>query len=453
MNAEDMDRALTEDIRRYGQKLSGTMADYDIILKAAADKTFILIGTTTHGTKEFYRARAEITGQLIQEMGFDAVAIEADWQGSYRLNQFVISNSNESANIALSDFNQFPTWLWRNKEILNFIEWLRSYNEVYRKPGNSETHPAEIYGIDLYGIKASIKALLSYLDRVDPAAARRARRRYASLDNLMKTPPAQNNLWNFGLTLSRENDAAMQCVELRDRASEYIRNHDGISEEDHFRAEQCANLIYRAEEYYHSVLNGHPDSWNVRNKHMFETLENLANHISQQRNRPARIVVWAHNAHIGNARATEMHNRGEFNMGQLIKSAYKDKALLIGFLNSCGTVYASDNWNTAPDVKKLNPPFPGSYEELFYKVRNHAFLIDLRQNNRAVAGLLTPRLQRSIGVIYRPRTERYSHYIMACLPEQFDFVFHFDEATAIDPLPTHVHKHYSEFYETYPSGL
>jgi erythromycin esterase-like protein len=239
--------------------------------------------------------------------------------------------------------------------------------------------------------------------------------------------------------MGRPQDAAMQLCELRHNASEYIKKEYPNAEESYFYAKQNASVIHHAEEYYRSIIHDNPDSWNIRNKHMFETLEELKLYLARKLGRTPHIVVWAHNAHIGNARATEMHKRGEFNIGQLIKDKYKDESLLIGITCSRGTVLAADNWNEPGQIKEMNMPIPGSYEDLFYRVKNHGFLLDLRDNNTAIARLMAPRLQRSIGVIYKPETERYSHYFEACLPEQFDFVLerlhdnHFQTQSAVCP--------------------
>lgn len=440
-------------IKKHAIPMKGQMTDYDDIISAAKDKIFVMIGCTTHGTKEFYRTRAEITGRLIQDMHFDALAIESDWQGALRINNFTQSLINESAEDALSGFNQFPTWLWRNNEIINFIEWLRIYNTTYRKPEKDNDAPVNTYGIDIYGMKATLNALLNYLNQVDSVAAKRARRRFKCLENFINPLTSEGPLPEFDLNDSCAHDAAMQLFELRRKADEYIKKEYPDAENAYFHAKQNANILCHAEEYYRSIMHGDPDSWNIRNRHMFETLEDLAHHLGTRLGRPPRIAVWAHNAHIGNARATEMNKRGELNVGQLIEDKYKDKSLLIGITGSCGTVLAADNWDEPGRVKKMNRPLPGSYEELFYGLKNRGFVLDLRDNNAAVAGLVVPRLQRSIGVIYKPETERYSHYLEVCLPEQFNFLLHFDETTAIKPLDTQTRKHYAEYGETYPSGL
>lgn len=439
---KDIDHKLVTDIEKYAIPLGGTMRDYDPIINAAHNKIFVMIGESSHGTKEFYRARAEMTERLIQELGFDAVAVEADWPDAYRVNRHVSLLSDEPAGQALSDFERFPTWMWRNREVFQFIEWLQAYNFEFRRPAPKNRWPVGFYGLDLYSMSTSIHAVIKYLDRIDPMAARWARIRYGCLDHFMDNPQAYGYATEFGLADSCEHDIISQLVELRRKAYEYMQKDGFVAEDKYFCAQQNAKLVMNAEEYYRAMFRGRPNSWNLRDKHMFETLEDLADHLGKRLGRDPRIVVWAHNSHIGNAGATEMHNRGEFNIGQLVRNAYKDKALLVGFSTCRGTVRAADNWDEPAKIKQVNDPFPGSYEAIFHHVNHKAFLLDLRENNEAVDGLMMPRLQRAIGVIYRPDTERHSHYFNACLPEQFDFMIHYDNTNAVEPLETIMHAHH-----------
>lgn len=450
---KDIDKALITAIEKHAMPLGGAMSDYDPVIHAAQNKAFVMIGEASHGTKEFYRARAEMTERLIQESGFDAVAVEADWPDAYRVNRFVSLSSDEPAGKALSDFERFPTWMWRNKEVFQFIEWLQAYNFEFRKEDTEGHAPAGFYGLDLYSMSTSIHAVIAYLDKIDPIAARRARIRYGCLDHFMNNPQAYGYATEIGLTESCENDIIEQLIELLSNAQEYMKKDGFVAEEEYFCAQQNAKLVKNAEHYYRAMFRGRPNSWNLRDKHMFDTLEDLADHLGKRLGRDPRIVVWAHNSHIGNAGATEMKKRGEFNIGQLVRSAYKEKTLLVGFSTCRGTVTAADNWDDPERTMQVNEPFPGSYEDVFHHVNYKSFLLDLRTGNEAVDKLMEPRLQRAIGVIYRPDTERYSHYFLSCLPEQFDFILHYDETHAVEPLRTAMHAHRGELDETYPSGL
>lgn len=449
----DIDYKLVKAIERFAVPLVGALHDYDPIIQAARNKTFVMIGEASHGTKEFYHARAEITQRLIQELDFDAVAAEADWPDAYRVNRYVSLMTDESAIQSLSDFERFPTWMWRNREVSHFIEWLKTYNLDFYRQDSKTRWPAGFYGLDLYSMSTSIRAVITYLDKVDPMAAKRARIRYSCLDHFMDNPQAYGYAVEFDLADSCERDIIDQLVELRRKAYDYMKRDGFVAEDEYLCARQNAKIVANAEEYYRALFRGRPNTWNLRDKHMFETLEDLSEHLGERLGRDPRIIVWAHNSHIGNAAATEMNERGEFNIGQLVRSAYKDKSLLVGFSTCRGTVTAADNWDEPYKTKRVREPFPGSYEEVFHHVNQKAFLLDLRDNNEAVDGLMIPRLQRAIGVIYRPDTERHSHYFNACLPEQFDFILHYDDTHAVEPLEAVMHIHHGEMDETYPSGL
>jgi erythromycin esterase-like protein len=269
----------------------------------------------------------------------------------------------------------------------------------------------------------------------------------------MSDPQAYGYATEFGLTESCERNIIAQLIELRQKAFDYIKKDGFVAEDEYFCMQQNAKLVKNAEEYYRSMFRGRPNSWNVRDRHMFETLEDLAEHLGKRLGRDPRIVVWAHNSHIGNAGATDMHKRGEFNIGQLVSEVYKAKAMLVGFSTCRGTVTAASDWDGPTQYQKINEPFPGSYEEVFHHVNLKAFLLDLTENNEAMDNLMTPRLQRAIGVVYRPDTERYSHYFESCLPEQFDFMLHYDDTNAVGALDAVMRVHKSELDETYPSGL
>ena len=454
MTKRDIDNDLVKAIEKYAYPLCGVVQDYDHIIEAANNKQFVLIGEASHGTKEFYKTRAEITQRLIEECGFNAVAVEADWPDAYTVNRYVSRlPSDLTADQSLKDFERFPTWMWRNKEVLNFVEWLYAYNHVCHPNKPEDVHPIGFYGLDLYSMNTSINAVIKYLDKVDPEAAKRARIRYSCLDHFMSNPQAYGYATEMQMIESCEQEIIEQLVEIRGKAYDYMQKDGCVAEDEYFCAEQNAKLVLNSKEYYRSMFRSRPSSWNVRDNHMFETLENLAEHLSKRLDRDAKIIVWAHNSHVGNAEATEMSKRGELNIGQLVRHHYKDDSLLIGFSTCYGTVTASSDWDSDIMRKKINEPFPGSYEEVFHQVNHKKFMLDLTDNNAAVDLLMKPKLQRAIGVIYRPDTERHSHYFTSCLPKQFDFMIHYDETHAVEPLETKVYWHHGEMDETYPTGL
>jgi len=442
MNAEHLETLL-----EIAHPLTGAATDYDPLIRLAAGAEVVLLGEATHGTHEFYRARAEITKRLIRELGFCAVAVEADWPDAYRVNRFVRGEStDETAEAALSGFKRFPQWMWRNADVLDFTGWLREYNDAL--PKNAQR--VGFYGLDLYSLHASIEAVTRYLERVDPPAAERAKRRYACFDQF-KAMDEYSFRTAVGLTPSCEREVLDQLVDFRRNAAAYATRNGSIPRDEWFYAAENARLVRNAEAYYRAMFDGPNTTWNLRDTHMAETLRSLQGHLSVA-GRPARIVVWAHNSHVGDARATEMGQGGQLNIGQLARQSYGDRAVLIGFTTYEGTVTAASDWEGPAERKIVRPGHPDSYESLFYQVDCPAFFLTLR-DKAAVTILDEPRLERAIGVIYRPDTERGSHYFYARLGHQFDAVIHFDRTRAVEPLEKSALWVQGEMPETYPSGI
>ena len=442
---------LIEQIRNSAISLSGHATDYSPLLALIGDARFVLIGEATHGTEEFYRTRAQITRQLIFHGGFAAVAVEGDWPDSYRVNRYVRGEAApQNAHSALIEFERFPAWMWRNEAVVEFTEWLRQYND--KKP--SSARKAGFYGIDLYSLNASIKAVIEYLEKTDPPAAERARHYYSCFDHHYAENPQQYGYASScGLAKPCEEEVVRQLVALRHRAFDYMK-HDGfVAEEEFFYAEQNAKAVVDAEEYYRTMFQSRVLSWNLRDRHMAETLDALANHLSSQRGEPAKIVVWAHNSHVGDARATEMGDNGEWNIGQLMRERHGSEVVSIGFSTYRGTVTAASDWDGETECKIVRPAMPESYEALFHETGIPNFMLILRGNDTLTRHLHLNRLQRAIGVIYHPQTERLSHYSFARLPEQFDAIIHIDKTTALKPLEVNPLWHKGEVFETYPAGL
>jgi erythromycin esterase-like protein/predicted phosphoribosyltransferase len=435
-------------VRERAIPLKGDPRQYDALIDSIGDAQVVLLGEATHGTHEFYRERAFITRRLISEKGFTAVAVEADWPDAYRLNRFVrAASADEEAVQALADFGRFPTWMWRNADVLDFIGWLRTHNEA-----QAADKRVGFYGLDLYSLRASMEAVLGYLDKVDPDAARRARRRYGCFDQFGEEIQEYGYAASFGLHPSCEREVLTQLIDLHRQRAEYASRDGRVAADDYFYAEQNARLVKNAEEYYRTMFRGRDESWNLRDRHMVETLDELRRFLS--RTRPdARIVVWAHNSHLGDARATEMSQRGELNVGQLVRERYGASAILVGFTTFTGTVTAASAWDGPAHRKHIRPGLAGSYERLFHDVQIPRFLTPLRTDLDLSSVLAGPRLERAIGVLYLPETERASHYFHARLSEQFDFVLHFDETRAVEPLERSPLWEAGEMAETFPSGL
>jgi erythromycin esterase-like protein len=422
--------------------LTGSSADYDALLERAAGARYVLLGQASHGTHEFYRERAEITKRLISEACFGLVAVEADWPDAYRVNRFVRGASDDtSADEALSDFRRFPVWMWRNTDLAEFVDWLREFNDGLP----SGAPKVGFYGLDLYSLYTSMEAVIRYLEEVDPEAAQRARERYSCFDHFGRDP--QVYAYEVGLCGAEpcELEVVQQLIELRVLAAELARSDGHIDADAHFYAEQNARLVMNAEEYYRAVFRGGVESWNLRARHMAETLEELGAHLERTQG-PVRAVVWAHNSHLGDARATEMGQAGELNLGQLVRERHAGEALLAGFTTYEGEVTAASEWGGPAERKRVRRALAGSWEERFHERGEPRFLAD-------TAGLAERRLERAIGVVYRPETERFSHDFHARLAGQFDAVVHIDRTTAVEPLERTSEWEAGELPETYPWGV
>jgi erythromycin esterase-like protein len=438
---------LIDTLQDAAHLLTGDVTEYDPLLDLVGTARLVLIGEASHGTHDFYHERIEITKRLILERGLTAIAVEADWPDAYRVNRYVRwEGDDHDADAALSGFRRFPTWMWRNAPVLDFVEWLRLYN--------ADLTPAErvgFYGIDLYSLFTSIEAVLAYLLKVDPEAAKRARYRYGCFEHFGEDSQAYGYAASFDLGQSCENEVVRQLVELQRRAVEYAQRDGHLGPDEFFAAEQNARLVKNAEQYYRSMFRGRVSSWNLRDRHMAETLEALIAHL-ERHGRRAKLAVWAHNSHLGDARATEMGRAGELNVGQLVRERFGGDCVLIGFTTHHGTVTAASDWDDPAEQKGVRPALPDSYEALFHDVEIPRFLLTLR-GSQVASALRKPRLERAIGVIYRPETERASHYFHAQLADQFDAVIHLDETRALEPLERSAEWSLPEPSETYPTGL
>jgi protein-L-isoaspartate(D-aspartate) O-methyltransferase len=416
--------ALARLLREVAEPMS-SIEDHDLgaLLERLHGARLVLIGEATHGTSEFYRLRARITRELIRGHDFQVVAVEADWPDARRVHRYVqaLPDGHRPEEPA---FERFPTWMWRNHETWAFVEWLRAFNAETREPARR----AGFYGLDLYSLFTSIRSVLAYLERVDPPAARLARERYSCLTPWQSDPQAYGRAALSGRYRVCEKEAVAMLQDMLRRRLDYAER-DG---ERFLDAVQNARLVADAERYYRAMYYGASASWNQRDQHMSDTLEALLAHHGPG----SKAVVWAHNSHLGNAQATEMSARGELNLGQLCRQRYGDEAFLIGFGTDHGTVAAAHDWDGPMRAMGLRPAHPESYEGVCHASGVAAFLLALRQPPREElrAELVPPRLERAIGVIYRPETELQSHYFHASLPYQFDEYVWLDETAAVQPI-------------------
>lgn len=442
---------IIDTVRKFASPLTGDSADYDPLIEMIGDAQFVLLGEATHGTHEFYNARAEITKRLITERGFNVIALEADWPDALRVNRYIRgSDKDDTANEALNDFKRFPTWMWRNADMVGFIGWLRAHNATTRN------HPAwskvGLYGLDLYSLHTSMDAVIRYLQKIDPEAAKEARLRYSCFDHTGEDAQTYGLTASQHKSLSCEDVVVEQLIEMQSRAADFLHRDGRAAADELFFAEQNALVAKSAEQYYRAMYRGRPNTWNLRDTHMVDTLDRLMEHFRGQGEVP-KAVVWAHNSHLGDARATQMTNRGEINVGQLMHERHDDKVVSVGFMTATGTVTAASDWGDPAERKQVRAPLLDSYEELMHEVGIPDFLLTMR-HNRALSRALAPELlQRAIGVVYRPDTERWSHYFSCNLAEQFDAVIHFDETRAVEPLERTSEWDKGELPETYPSAL
>ena len=416
-------------VRAAAIPITGARTDYDSLMALVGDARFVLLGEATHGTQEFYRERARITQRLIQEKGFSGVAIEGEWPDAQAVHRFVHGTGGPAtAEEALRGFTSgFPQWMWANTAIRDLVVWMRGYNA-----GRPPQQQAGFYGLDVYSWFESADSVVAYLSRTDPAAAARARQRYACLR------PYRGNAIGYGSDALR--DAERSC---QDEAAEQVAEMeqvyaagggDAAARDERFSALQNARAVAGGEAYWRAQWEGGPASWNARDRHMAMTLEHLAGHLQAQGRTP-KVVVWAHNTHAGDARLTQMGQGGEWNVGQLMRQAFEDESILVGFTTYHGTVLAAEEWDAPGRVRRLNPALPESFSGLFHRTGIPAFLLTFRGREALSAAMGEPRLERAVGVVYMPSTERQSHYFTAMLSRQFDAVIHVDSSTAVTPLP------------------
>lgn len=443
------DTDLLKLLRSNAHILAGTKNDFNPLIDFVGDAQCVLLGEATHGTDEFYAMRAQITMELITKKGFNAIGLEADWPDTYRVNRFIKDQKTDKNSMhALDDFKRFPQWMWRNTQMVEFISKLHNHNATL-----SNNKKVGIFGLDLYSLYSSIDEVLKYLDKTDPAAAQRARMRYECLALYRHNAQEYGYATTFDIASSCQQKVVEQLMDLRESALELLRHDGDKAYDEYFYAEQNANIVKSAEKYYRSLFFQAPhSSWNIRDTHMMDTAQALLGYLERSVEKP-KIVIWAHNSHIGNAAATQMGQQGELNIGQLMKEKYGNNAKLIGFSTYSGTVSAASNWDGPVERKKVRQALPASYEALLHAVDIPQFMVLIGQNNDLVKALAQEKLERAIGVIYRPETERMSHYFNVSLSGQFDAVIHCDHTKAVEPLEKTSGWIAGEFPETYPTGI
>jgi erythromycin esterase-like protein len=434
-------------IRSVARPLHGEQ-DIDHVVRLVADKRIVMIGEASHGTHEFYDYRAALSRRLIQHHGFAAVAIEGDWPDALRVDRYVRdqASDDEDPNAALESFERFPRWMWRNEDVSAFVAWLHGHNSQ-----RDERQRCGFYGLDLYSLHASMRAVIEYLDDNDREAAQRARERYACFDHVQGDPQQYGLQAHIGIGPKCETEVVAQLVELQLR--KLARSGRSPAGDAWFHAVQQAHVVRNAEQYYRAMFAGRSASWNLRDTHMADTLDLLADHLGD--GTLAKLIVWAHNSHVGDGRATEMGDDGQLTLGQIARQRHPGEVGLIGFTTHEGSVIAANDWDEPAERMRVRSSLPASWEELLHAAEMPRFYLTSDDITR-VLGEGAERLQRAIGVVYRPQTERRSHYLDARLADEFDVVIHIDSTRGVEPLdPIHAPEHTpaDELPETFPSGV
>ncbi len=442
-------------------EVTGRAQDYDHLIEAIGDASIVLIGEASHGTQEFYSERARITTRLIQECGFNAVAIEGDWPDAHRVDRYVrgmdeSQGGAKSARDALRGFQRFPSWMWANHVVANWLDWLQYHNSSVRDPAKK----VGFFGLDLYSMSSSMNSVVSYLQQRDPRAAAAARHRYACFDQVGISDPEQlGQQYGYAVSAGRldpcEDAVVAQLTDLVDRRADFLTMDGRAARDEYFAATRNAILVHNAELYYREMYYGAASSWNLRDSHMVDTLAAIRAHLGTSVDKP-RIVVWAHNSHVGDARATELARpdrpggERQYNLGQLVRQKWPGESFILGLTTNEGSVTAATDWGGPALTRHLRPAHRHSFEHVFHTWDSPAFyaLVDDQTMDPKEV-----RLERAIGVIYRPETERASHWFAARMFQQFDGVLHIDRTAALRPLEPSADWDRAEPPETYPTGL
>ena len=417
-------------------------ADLDALMRRIGDASYVLLGEATHGTSEFYQWRATLSRRLIEESGFSFVAVEGDWPDCYRVNRYakLYEGSGDSAREVLHAFERWPTWMWANREVAEFAEWMRDHNRR-----RSPARQVGFYGLDVYSLWESMHAVIDYLERIDPGLARGARGAYRCFEPYGED--AQEYARATALVPTTcEREAVAVLAALRSRASEF--REDG--RDAFFNAEQNALVAQNAERYYRTMVRGGPTSWNVRDAHMVETLERLMKHHGPD----AKAIVWEHNTHVGDARFTDMARAGMFNVGQLVRQTNDaEDVVIVGFGTHRGTVVAGDEWGAPMRRMRVPPAREGSFEDALHEAETgNALLMFNDTDDGGIEGLDEPVGHRAIGVVYDPRNERWGNYVPTIVPKRYDAFVYIEQSSGVDALHMPVLVD-GEPPETYPSGM
>lgn len=415
-------------------------ADLQPLFDRIGDARIVMLGEASHGTHEYYTWRAHISKRLIEEKGFSFIAVEGDWPDCYLLNRFIKGYDTEHKSVreVLEEFNRWPTWMWANWEIVALANWLRDHNTRL-----AADKRVGFYGLDVYSLWESMESIMKYLKKTDPSALKVAEKAYQCFE------PYKENEGQAYARASKfvpdlcQTEVVSLLKEIRQKLPTYNSDYENV-----FNAEQNALIAVNAERYYRAMIEGGPHSWNVRDRHMADTLERLLKFHGEN----SKVIVWEHNTHIGDARATDMLDDGMFNIGELARVEHHDKGVvLVGFGSYEGTVIAAREWEARMQKMNLPPAQKGSWEYLLRKAGKEDKLLlldDFTNNNTLMQNYIG---HRAVGVVYNPKFERNGNYVPTILPVRYDAFIYLDETKAL--LPLHIKPDGHQTPETYPFGV
>lgn len=416
-----------------------SVADLDPLMKQIDDARIVMLGEASHGTHEFYTWRTLISQRLIREKGFNFIAVEGDWPDCYRVNRYVknYADSGKNAQDVLREFNRWPTWMWANWEIIALAEWMREYNKSF--PLNKK---AGFYGLDVYSLWESMEAIMGYLKRVDPPALRVAEKAFECFEPYQESEGSGYAHATLAVPELCTKEVIDLLNEIRRKSPTYNTDHENV-----FSAEQNAMIAVNAEKYYRAMIQGGPHSWNVRDSHMMDTLDRLL----EFHGKKSKAIVWAHNTHVGDARATDMTREGMYNLGELARLTHHELGVvLVGFGSYQGSVIAGQRWGAEMKEMQMPQGKEGSWEDVMHRVGvpNNLLLMSNFMNDTFLESHVG---HRAIGVVYNPSFERYGNYVPTILPLRYDAFIFIDTTKALHPM--HIKPDGHQMPETFPFGV
>ncbi|WP_442599666.1 erythromycin esterase family protein [Neobacillus sp. D3-1R] len=397
-----------------------TNRDFDQLIEAIGDRQFVLLGEASHGTSEFYQIRMELSKRLITEKGFSVIAVEGDWPSCFTVNEYIKGFKGQSALDAVKDFNRWPTWMWANEEILSLIDWMKTYNSIFH-------NKVGFYGIDVYSLWESMEALVKNLETSGTGDVEKAKKAFSCFEPFYRRPE------NYGISAAFygehcQNEVSDLLATLRKNHYQYEKGH-----EESLNIQVNGLVTQNAEKYYKAMVRGGPDDWNIRDHHMVSAIDEIVSFYGTE----TKVIVWEHNTHIGDARATDMIREGLVNVGQIMRQKYgHENVYAVGFGTHRGTVMAANRWGEEMQVMSVPMAIDGSWEDLMHRAGPfNKYLLFNPQNETSFRKEIG---HRAIGVVYNPEYEHLGNYVTSIMSERYNAFFYIDETKALSPLKTEI---------------